>query len=103
MNGQPVILRNWSVVLAGGSPYTAPELRAMCLHGLADNHPNFPDGKEITTSDIVSADGRVVTTRSRQYLLEGDPSPQYRAYLESSGVALDEKNPIRTPATPSRA
>lgn len=104
MIGQPVILRDWSVIDPyGSSPYTAPELRVHCLHGRADNHPHFTPDEYITTSDIVGVDGRVITCRSRQYLLEGPPSPSYRAYLESAGIPLDEKNPISTPATPSRA
>lgn len=101
MSGQPVILRNWSVISAG-NPYMAPELHSVCLHGVADNHPDFAPDTEITTSPIVGADGRVITTWSRQYVLEGPPAQQYAAHLERSGIALDEKQPVRL-HKPSRA
>lgn len=88
-----VKLRNWSVIRTG-NPYMAPELHSMCMHGRAENHPEFAPGTKVTTSPVVSVEGRMVKTWTRLYELEGEPSAEYRAFLESKGLAYDEENPI---------
>lgn len=93
MSGEPVILRNWSVIRTG-NPYMAPELHSMCLHGRAENHPEFAPGTTVTTSPVVSVEGRMVKTRTRLYELEGEPAAEYRAFIESKGLAYDERNPL---------
>lgn len=93
MSSEPVILRNWSVIRTG-NPYMAPELHSMCLHGRAENHPEFSPDTKVTTSPVVSAEGRMVKTWTRVYQIEGDPSPEYRAFIESKGLAFDENNPF---------
>lgn len=86
-----VILRDWSVCPLGR--YTAPELGSR-LQGKAYDHPLFQDGEGVTTSKIVKADGLVITTLSRDYLLEGPPDPEFVKFCESIDTPLNLANPI---------
>lgn len=94
-SGTPCTLRNWSV---GSHPHTdpfiPPEHRGVYLHGEVYGHPYHEDGKEVTTSRILSADGKVITCRSRQYIL-GEPDPKYLKFLSDIEYPYEEKNPIK--------
>jgi len=59
-------LENWGVVIVGASPYTAPELMKMCLHGNVYGHESnrFSDGEAVRTSSIRGKRGTCVVTRS---------------------------------------
>ena len=90
-----VILKNWYVTGDPDDPYTAPERRSRRLVGQAYGHPNYKDGEPIVTSVIVAAEGRKVTTKSREYTLEGPPESGYVEYLKQIGYTLDEENPVK--------
>jgi hypothetical protein len=90
-------LKNWAVV-GNTDPYAAPELFGSQLNGLVYDHPSghFLDGEPVTTSSIVKAEGRQITTRSGTvYLLDGPPAPEYVAFCKSIGRTIDEANPIK--------
>ena len=87
-------LNNWSVVYSG-SPYQAPELRSMRLHGIVDNHPRLGKDQCVTTSTIVKAEGRTITTHSGSVYELGDIDPEYASYLKVNKIELDEENPIK--------
>lgn len=97
-------LKNWSVVFRAGGFFTPPEYRMECLAGEIYNRPEprefdgkkFPDGKNVTTSYIVKAEGRIVTTYSgSQYELEGPPHPDYAAWCQEKGMTIDPENPVK--------
>lgn len=81
-----VKIENWSVV-EGWRPEGY-------LHGKVYGHPNFPDGKVVTTSRIEASEGRVVTTYSRDYLL-GEPDPAYVAEMAKRGITIDPVQPVK--------
>lgn len=91
---KPVILKNWGCAESGDG-YTPPEWRSLVLRGEVYGHPNFEDGHRVMTSAIVSARGRLVTTKSREYLLDGPPDPAYVEYLNEIGYVFDPENPIK--------
>jgi hypothetical protein len=72
-----VLIESWSIVSSEENPYTAPELRARCLHGTVYNHPRFPDGEAIMTSSIMRKDGDIVITFSGTRYKLGDINPEY--------------------------
>lgn len=89
-------MRNWSVVYVGSDPYKAPEQCSACLSGEVVDHPSRPDGDRVTTSAIVEAAGRNVKTYSGSVItLVGDPHPDYVAYCQAQGVAIDMDAPIK--------
>lgn len=90
-----VRLLEWSVVAPNGDPYHAPEFLPRYLHGIAENHPDFPPGTRVTTSRIKAAKGRVVQTGSRSYELVGPPAGGYFEYLLQCGIALDPHEPVK--------
>jgi hypothetical protein len=87
----------WSVVLAedesGG--FRAPELMPRLLKGRVYGHPRFTDGEPITSSPIVSAVGRMVTTATGTVFELQEPSPDYVSWLVEQGREIDPENPIR--------
>jgi hypothetical protein len=87
-----VKLDHWSVK---ANLYQPPEVRSVYLSGIVSGHPNFDDGERISTSRIVAAAGRVVTTRSgRQYHL-GRIEPGYRKYLRDNDITYNPKQPVK--------
>ncbi len=84
----PVVMQNWSVCEApGGNPFIAPERRAKKLQGLVYGHPEFPDGSQIMTSDIVEHDyaNKTVRTRNTVYTL-GKIDPGFVQYMRDYGI-----------------
>ena len=71
-----IIIENWGIVQET-NPYTAPELLRSYLHGNVMNHPNFENGKEITTSAIVGINQELVVTASGSNYALGVPHPDY--------------------------
>jgi hypothetical protein len=78
------------------SPYHAPEQYTLHLRGIVWHHPNCKDGSLITTSEVIGAIGRVITCKSRTYLLVGDPNPTYVYYMKQQDKVLDFDNPLGT-------
>ncbi len=91
-----VRLENWSVRsrFSKSRPYDPPWT---CLSGDVYEHPAHEDGATITTSPIDSVDGRLVRTRSREYIL-GAICPEYLGWCrEHYGPDWqhDPNNPIK--------
>lgn len=88
MSKAPAIrLSDWAMK---SDPYKAPEQRAGYLIGTRET-----DGKTITTSRIVTAIGRIVTTNSGSTYKLGRIHPEYRKWLREQGIAYDARQPIR--------
>lgn len=92
-------ITNWSFVFP--NPYRAPEAQRSCISGVCPERRREirPDtstpNKPISTSYIVEAKGRVLTTRSGSvYELVGDPDPGYLAFLKDKSIAFDPENPF---------
>jgi hypothetical protein len=82
-------LHRWSVV-NDTDPYKAPEQNAVRLSGFRNQ-----DSRRVTTSVIISVDGREVTTYSGStYILE-DIDPDYLKHLDDIGEIYNPDNPIR--------
>jgi hypothetical protein len=62
------------------------------------NHPKFVPGKEkqIQTSRIASATGRIITTVSGSVYELGTPDPKYLDFLKKIGREFDPVEPIKT-------
>jgi hypothetical protein len=88
-------LEQWYAHYAGGTAYTAPELRGLAIVGLLVDHPLRPDGTRVKTSRVVSATGRTVRTQSGSVYELGDIDPAYRAYLDEQGILYDHEHPIK--------
>ena len=89
-----VKLNNWAVVFGGSNPYLAPELIRPHLTGEVHGHPNFEDGETIMTSQIMEAEGTLVTTSNTIYSL-GNVCPDFARWCEREGIDLDPENPFK--------
>lgn len=94
-----VRIEKWSVGFASGDVYTPPEKRERALCGAVYGHPNFEEGFMVNTSVLIggsvkTAEGHVVKTKSRDYLL-GEPDPAYLRWLEQNGMTFDPEQPIK--------
>lgn len=88
-----VKLKNWAIVECA---FSAPELCRKSLTGNVYGHSDFPEGAPIKTNYINNAEGRKVWTLSgTEYVLEGDPNPEYLAWLNDNKVKFDLNNPIK--------
>lgn len=93
-NVKPVRIVSWRLVHSEAGPFTAPELRTSHLRGQVFGHPRKPDGLLVTTSAIVSVEGRLVQTTNNLYELF-EPSSDYLVWLQEQGLKLDAENPIK--------
>lgn len=90
-----VQLTQWAVVLSSENPFTAPEATPIRLSGFAHGHPGFKDGDTVTTSPVVAANGRRITTESgRVYELIGEPPLAYLDHLAKIGHVYNPEQPI---------
>lgn len=86
-------LKNWAVVECA---FSAPELYRRSLTGNVSGHRDFPENAPIKTNYINNAEGRKVWTLSgSEYILDGDPNPDYVAWMKEHGIELDLENPIK--------
>jgi hypothetical protein len=78
-------------------PYLPPEAFGIYLAGeIYGRGGRFVDGKKVTTSRVVSVDGRMITTKSGSvYELVGDPESGYLDFLKEIGKEYDPINPIK--------
>lgn len=91
----PIIIHEWAVV-PGGGRYDAPEVAGIRITGVVVDHPKRPGGpKQITTSRVLSADGRFVTTQPGTRYQLGRIEPGYRKWLREQQIPYDPANPIR--------
>ena len=84
-------LEKWSVMIFSG-PYTPPEARVQRLHGtlggddrLSPSSGEPLEGKEVTTSRLVSIDLKARTAQTKNTLYElGTPDPEYAAWVKEN-------------------
>ena len=88
-------LDDWGVDVAPGDPYQPPEIRGLVLWGVVTGHPRKADGTRVTTSRIVAAEGRVVTTSSGTKYRLGRVSRRYARWCRDKGIRLDRRQPVR--------
>ena len=93
MNKPVVKLHNWATV-NNPDPYTAPELQKLKLSGNAYGHSLFEDGKEITTTSVLSITGRKIETKNTIYVL-GRIAPQFRKWLRTQRPQWNWRKPIK--------
>lgn len=86
-------LENWSV--GARNPWAPPELRQPALHGKVTGHPRKPDGSEVTTSPIVSAEGDKIQTLTGTLYELGDVDPTYEVLYPNAKVRLFETYGIK--------
>lgn len=91
-------LESWSVRQHPDNGYTPPEMCIPVLVGIPDRHPHKPykdvTNKKIRTSQIISSNGRKVTTRSGTVYLLGKVDPEYRKYLRKISPNWDYRKPV---------
>ena len=91
---QIVKITNWSVTTMAG-PYQAPEQATRHLVGNVMNHPGYAPGTGIRTSNIVKAEGNIITTNSGTVYELGMIDPEYLEWMKSEGLELDPEQPIK--------
>lgn len=82
-------LYRWSVV-GDIDPYKSPEQQAPRLSGFRNQ-----DKKRVTTSVILSVNGREITTYSGSIYILEDIDPDYLNHLNDTGEIYDPEHPIR--------
>lgn len=82
-------LHRWSLV-GDTDPYKPPEHNTIRLSGFRNQ-----DSRRVTTSVILSVNGREVTTYSGSVYILEDIDPDYLKYLDSTGEIYNHDNPIR--------
>lgn len=88
----PIELHAWRMV---ADPYAPPEAGRQAIIGAVKNDPRGrPDGREVRTSRIVAADGRVVMTESGTRYRLCDVSDGYRDWLREHRPRWDPENPV---------
>ena len=80
---------NWSVI-ANATPYTAPEAITYHLCGT-----RFGESLPVTTTAIVSSNGREVTTQSGSVYLLGSIDPSYIKFMHDNNIKYDYNQPIK--------
>ncbi len=89
-----IFLDEWST--GNKEIYSAPEVRKIYLHGCCYGHPKHLDGTEVTTSHIVSVNGRIVKTSSGSTYVLGVPHEDFVDWLIRNNLHLPtDKEPIK--------
>ena len=84
-------LHNWD---AKQDPYGAPEVSPFAITGDVEGDPTRPNGRRVTTSPVMSVDGRTIKTWSGTTYWLGEPSPEYRSWLREHRPGWDSENPV---------
>lgn len=87
-----VTLHNWSTTRV--NIYRSPEIEPVSLVGDVYGHPTRPDGRNVTTSQVKTVDGRIITTRSGSLYRLGRINPAFRKWLREHRPKWDWRNPI---------
>jgi len=84
-------LYKWSVT-NDQDPYTAPECRHIHLTGV-----RMDEGEEesITTTRVLTVNGRFVTTRSGNTYYLKNIDPNYLDWMKANNMEYDEAQPIK--------
>jgi hypothetical protein len=80
------------------NPYRAPEQGGgIGLTGIVapGDDARHPAGGPMSTSPIVSVEGRIVTTRSGTKYRLGRIKPEFREWMREQGIAWDSREPIK--------
>lgn len=93
---KPIRIDNWRTVQLADI-FTAPELSPIGLSGTvaAGFHPIKPAGGDITTSEVVTTAGRLVTTRSGTVYRLGRVERGFRKWLRELGLRFDRHQPVK--------
>lgn len=86
-----ILLEQWGVA---ANIFRAPETGGQHLIGVTYGDPRAADGRHVTTSPIVSADGKLVVTQTGTVYALGEPDPAYLAFLRSENIPIDLDHPI---------
>lgn len=78
-----VQIEDWFIT-SSDDVYTAPECRTKQICGRVFGHPNFADGSQITSSEIISIEFPFVQTRNTRYKT-GTPSLGYIEWCKENG------------------
>jgi hypothetical protein len=88
-------LENWSIDTSILQPTNQEARLSISLTGDVYGHPSRPDGQQITTSPVVSVEGKVATTHSGSRYLLGEASEQYTEFCRLNNLPLPVgENPI---------
>jgi hypothetical protein len=87
-----VRMENWRIVESSGVAQTAQTM-GFRLRGRAYGHPSYPDGEQITTSEILKVEGPRIFCKNRVYFL-GEPSAEFRDMVGKLNVPFDPNNPL---------
>ncbi|HEY9684521.1 MAG TPA: hypothetical protein V6C86_23265 [Oculatellaceae cyanobacterium] len=87
-----VRMENWRIVESSGVSQTAQSM-GFRLRGRAYGHPSYPDGEQITTSEILKVEGSRIFCKNRVYFL-GQPSPEFLEMVTKLNVTFDNSNPL---------
>jgi len=86
------LIDNWSVTnVCPSNPYRAPEVDPH-LHLQGDVAGR--NGAVVTTR-LVSARGRICTTRTGSRYRLGTPAAEYLQWMKERGLTMDEKQPVK--------
>ncbi len=77
-------LDRWCVISRSSPTLQPPEIERLCLHGFVSGHPRCADGKEVTTSRVVSQSGNVVVTKSGSSYELGSVDPAYESIFPNA-------------------
>jgi len=81
-------LDRWCVISRTTLSLPPPEQERCCLHGSVSGHPRCLDGKQVTTSLVVSRSGNKVVTKSGSEYELGDADPDYEALYPNARQRL---------------
>ncbi len=92
-----IVMTEWALTNANASsPYQAPELIGVHLHGKVFGHPNHENGKIIETTRIAEVinDNVCKTGSGNTYRLEGPPSEGYINFCKQNSIEIDFSKPF---------
>ncbi len=87
-----VRMENWRIVESSGMVQTAQSM-GFRLRGRAFGHPSYPDGEQITSSEISRVEGTRVFCKNRVYVL-GEPSADFMEMVAKLKVEYDAADPL---------
>jgi hypothetical protein len=81
-------LDHWCLISRNAPLLQPPEQERCCLHGIVLGHPRCADGKEITTSLVVSRNGNCVVTKSGNEYELGEVDKVYESLFPNARQRL---------------
>src|ERR1051325_6577137 len=93
-------LEKWCVISRSSPMMQPPETERFCLHGFVSGHPRCADGKEVTTSLVVSRNGNKVVTKSGSEYELGLVDSLYESEFPNARQRLFGRLRVLAPLTP---